>query len=167
MVVPLFGRIVVSDYLRSSHWSTEPGGGATGRNAASWLVEREEERNGSWCSFVAIVRFWCLIGQNCRQIKTIGFSSIYTYQELPQRIKKQMCVKWFGFLGFRNLADFLIFVETLATSPFVELIPIFDQYPRQRDLQISIRWKSMEIPISVWIFSFFSSEWFLLCLTIS
>ena len=50
-------------------------------------------------------------------------------------------------MGFRNLADFLIFVETLATSPFVELIPIFDQYPRQRDLQNSIRWKAMEIPI--------------------
>ena len=91
MVVPLFGRIVVSDYLRSSHWSTEPGGGATGTDAGSWLVEREEERNGSWCSFVAIVRFWCLIGQNCRQIKIIVFSSIYTYHVLPQRIKNK-CV---------------------------------------------------------------------------
>ena len=92
MVVPLFGRIVVSDYLRSSHWSTEPGGGATGRNAAFWLVEREEERNGSWCSFVAIVRFWRLIGQKCRQIKIKVFFFQFIHTKWCHNEQKIKCV---------------------------------------------------------------------------
>ena len=167
MVVPLFGRIVVSDYLRSSHWSTEPGGGATGRNAASWLVEREEERNGSWCSFVAIVRFWRLIGLNCRQIRIIGFLQFILTKCCHNKLKIK-CVLNNSFFWVSAISRISWFSWKLSqplrlSSWFQSLTNIL--------ANVTFKFQSDENP---WKFQFlyeylvfFSSEWFLLCLTIS
>ena len=127
MVVPLFGRIVVWDYLRLSDRATKCGTVATGTNAAFWLVDEEVwsaligRRGGrAQRKLMFIRRNWPILRSHSSQLPPIFFiwyffpAIWYCRQKKNIRCVSKRPLVCFLSKGWEKLP---IFGETLATSP--------------------------------------------------
>ena len=138
MVVPLFGRIVVWDYLDESDWATDYDDGATGTNAGFWLVDGGEERNGSCCSLVAIVRSCDMIGQNCRQhiLARYFLRKLYVWFYSADDRKTRRPSKLHFFPCFARVGMIFRFFGKLPQPLHIELIPILTNILRNVTFKI-------------------------------